>query len=389
MNLLDKTIFVQENSMLQQNPHTTSVNTHTTPQDPQDSLLQSMLHSISPVPETLAEEALAKINNKTKPLGSLGKLEELACKISMIQNTLTPEITQKNLFVFAADHGITAEGVSAFPSEVTAQMVSNFLQGGAAINVLCRHQGIDMQVIDIGVSSDFEPHPDLLDMKVARGTRNFAVENAMSPQEVRKALENGMRTFLSAYEKKPVDIVALGEMGIGNTTTATAIICAVTGLPPADAAGRGTGIDDNGVQHKIKVIEQALAFHTPDKDNGFEILEKIGGLEIAGIAGAVLAAASKKCTVVLDGIISTAAGLVAYTLNPDIAGYCIAGHKSVETAQKAALTHMSLEPVLDLKMRLGEGTGAAMTIDIADAACKIMCEMASFDDAQVAQASTT
>ncbi|RLC25354.1 MAG: nicotinate-nucleotide--dimethylbenzimidazole phosphoribosyltransferase [Deltaproteobacteria bacterium] len=350
-----------------------------------DSLCRQIVENISPLPGSKLAAATAKMDDKTKPLGALGRIEDLAVLMSLIQNDLNPKIQHKNLFVFAADHGITEEGVSAYPSEVTAQMVDNFLNGGAAINVLCRHHDIEMKVVDMGVSREFRPHPDLIIKKVAKGTRNFAIEDAMTKQQMIMALENGMTTFLDAYNKRPIDIVGLGEMGIGNTTSASAIISIITGIPPAQATGRGTGIDDKGLSHKTDVIERVLAFHALDPANGFEVLQKIGGFEIAGIAGAVLAAASKKTAIVLDGVISTAAGLVAYAINPAIQGYLISGHKSVEIAQKAALSHMNLIPLIDFDMRLGEGTGAALAIDMADAACKIMCQMASFDEAKVAR----
>ncbi len=343
----------------------------------------SIIKSIAPVAEELKSAAQDKIDNKTKPLGALGKLEDLAVQMSLIQNTLNPEINKKASFVFAADHGITEEGVSAFPAEVTFQMVDNFLKGGAAINVLCRHHDIDIKVVDMGVNADFKDHPDLIKKKVRKGTRNFAIEDAMTGQEVFQALAGGMEAFLSIYDKQKIDIVGMGEMGIGNTTSASSIISTITGITPSQATGRGTGIDDKGLAHKTEIIEKALNFHRPDPKNGYEILEKIGGYEIAGMAGAALAAASKGTAVVLDGVISTAAGLVAYIINPHVIGYFISGHKSVEISQKAALSHMGLDPVIDFNMRLGEGTGAALTIDIADAACKIMREMASFDDAGV------
>jgi nicotinate-nucleotide--dimethylbenzimidazole phosphoribosyltransferase len=351
------------------------------------SLCRKVIKTITPLSDSLLADATAKIDDKAKPLGAMGRMEDLAIQMSLIQNNLNPEIRQKHLFVFAGDHGITEEGVSAYPSEVTAQMVDNFLNQGAAINVLCHHHGIQLKVVDMGVNREFVPHPGLIIKKVAKGTRNFALEDAMTRQQMILALENGMTTFLDTYEKNPFDIVGLGEMGIGNTTSAAAIICAITGTSPAQITGRGTGIDDKGLVHKTEVIERVLAFHSIDPANGFDILQKIGGFEIAGIAGAVLAAASKKCAIVLDGVISTAAGLIAYTINPDIHGYLISGHKSVEQAQKAALSHMNLVPVIDFNMRLGEGTGAALAIDMTHAACKIMCRMASFDEAKVARLS--
>jgi len=354
---------------------------------PEQNLCSQVIQAISPLSDTLLSHARAKMDDKTKPLGALGKIELLGIQMSQIQNSLTPAIHQKNLFVFAGDHGITEEGISAFPSKVTGQMVENFLNGGAAINVLCRHYNIDMKVVDMGVIRDFSPHPDLIIAKVAKGTKNFAIEDAMTRPQMHQALENGMKIFLSAHGTEPIQIVGLGEMGIGNTTSASAIISAVTGITPAQATGRGTGVDNKGLEHKTEVIERVLAFHRPNPFNGFEILQKIGGFEIAGLAGAILAAASKGCAVVLDGVISTAAGLVAHVICPDIQGYLISGHKSVEQAQKAALSQMGLTPVIDFNMRLGEGTGAAMAIDAVDAACKIMTQMASFDEARISRTS--
>jgi nicotinate-nucleotide--dimethylbenzimidazole phosphoribosyltransferase len=236
----------------------------------------------------------------------------------------------------------------------------------------------------MGVNARFGDHPNLIKKKIRRGTRSFAVEAAMTPSEVRRAVESGMDVFLTEHAKCAIDMVGLGEMGIGNTTSASAIISAVTGITPADATGRGTGIDDKGVERKADIIAKALRFHEPDPNNGYDILQKIGGYEIAGIAGAILAAASKRAVIVLDGVISTAAGLIAHRINPDIQGYLISGHRSTELAQKAALAFLKLEPVLDFQMRLGEGTGAALTISMVEAAARIMREMASFEEAGVA-----
>jgi nicotinate-nucleotide--dimethylbenzimidazole phosphoribosyltransferase len=369
---------VTEETMKTPNPSATILS-----QADPGALYRTTIDAISPVSEDLLAAATHKIDNKTKPLGALGRIEDLAVQMSLIQNTLDPGIQNKHLLVFAADHGITEEGVSAFPADVTTQMVANFLNGGAAINVLCRHHHIDMQVIDMGVSGDIAPHPDLTSKKVARRTKNFALQPAMTVDEMIQAIESGMTVFSEAYEKKPIDIIGLGEMGIGNTTSAAAIIVAITGISPEDACGRGTGVDDRGLKQKIEIVKKALTFHQPDPADAAEVLHKLGGFEIAGIVGAVLAAASRRTAVVLDGVISTAAGLIAWCINPDIRGYLIAGHKSVEPAQAAALETMGLKPLIDLGMRLGEGTGAALAIDIVEAACKIMTQMASFEDAQV------
>jgi nicotinate-nucleotide--dimethylbenzimidazole phosphoribosyltransferase len=344
---------------------------------------RAIAQGIQPVAQHLRPSIQQKIDNKTKPLGALGKLEDLALQLGLIQNSLNPRIDRKFLFVFAADHGIAEEGVSAYPAEVTGQMVTNFLEGGAAINVLCRHHHIDIGIVDMGVRAHFDDHPDLRKKKIGMGTRNFAVEAAMTTAEARRAVEGGMDVFMTEHAKARIDIVGLGEMGIGNTTAASAIISAVTGITPAEATGRGTGIDDKGIERKAEIIEKALRFHDPRPGDGFEILQKVGGFEIAGIVGAVLAAASQKSVVVLDGVISTAAGLIAYLINPDIQGYLISGHQSTEPAHKAALSYLKLEPVVDFQMRLGEGTGAALTISVAETAARIMREMASFEQAGV------
>ncbi|MBI9089706.1 MAG: nicotinate-nucleotide--dimethylbenzimidazole phosphoribosyltransferase [Desulfobacterium sp.] len=353
--------------------------------DPGKPFWQAVSDRVRPVDQRLRAAAQTKIDNKTKPLGALGGIEDLALQMSLVQKTLSPVVRKKALFVFAGDHGITEEGVSAYPTEVTAQMVENFLSGGAAINVLCRHHDIEIKIVDMGVKADFDDHPDLIRKKVAQGTRNFALEPAMTQQEVTRALDSGMEVFFASHETCKIDVVGLGEMGIGNTTPASAIISCVTGISPGEATGRGTGVDDQGLKHKTEVIERALEFQQVDPKNGVEILGKIGGFEIAAMAGAALAAASTGTAVVLDGVISTAAGLVASVINPDVNGYLISGHKSVEKAQEAALKFMDLVPVVDFRMRLGEGTGAALTMDIVDVACKVMNEMASFDDAGISK----
>lgn len=356
---------------------------------PEAGFCREIIQAVKPLDGVIDAEAQAKMDDKAKPLGSLGMLESLGVCMSRIQGTLTPQITRSAMLVFAGDHGVIEEGVSAYPGEVTGQMVDNYLNGGAAINVICRRYGIEMKIVDMGVRKDFRPHPDLIRAKVAPGTRNMAIQAAMTRSQAIQGLENGMNAFLSLCEKDPDNtppqILGLGEMGIGNTTSASAIISAVTGITPAQATGRGTGVDDKGLSHKTEVIERILAFHRLDPEDGLGILTAIGGFELAGIAGATLAAASKRCAVVLDGVISTAAGLLAFLINPDIRDYLIAGHKSVEKAQSAALDFMDLTPVVDLSLRLGEGTGAALAIDLAETACRLMSEMASFDEAKISR----
>lgn len=358
------------------------------PKNPDEKIHEAVIRGIRPLARNLQPAARKKIDEKTKPLGALGQLEDLALQMSLIQKSLDPTINRKALFVFAGDHGIASEGVSAYPAKVTGEMVKNILAGGAAINVLCRHYGIDIRVVDMGVNADFEDHPLLLDRKVRKGTRNFAVEEAMTLEETLQAVESGMNVFLAEHARNTIDIAALGEMGIANTTSASAIISVVTGISATQATGRGTGVDDEGLAHKAGIIAKVIGLHKPDPRDGLDILRKIGGYEIAGITGAALAAASVGAAVVLDGLISTAAGLVAYIINPLIGDYLISGHRSVEAAQRAALEHMGLEPVIDHRMRLGEGTGAAMAIDAVAAACRIMREMASFAEAGVSNKDT-
>ena len=342
-----------------------------------------LIKGIVPTEPSGTDQAQKKVDMKTKPLGALGRLESLAVKISTIQGTLAPQVDVKRLFVFAGDHGVVEEGVSAFPARVTVQMVDNFLKGGAAINVFCGQYDIDLAVVDMGVNADFDDHPLLMQKKVAYGTENFAITDAMSLEQATQAIVHGAACFFEKQKDEPCTIVGLGEMGIGNTSSATAIICAATSLSVADIVGRGTGVDDRGLQRKQEVLEKALMLHKPTGKDGIELLRTVGGYELGGICGAVLAAASAGCCVVLDGVISTAAGLLAYLICPAVKDYLIAGHKSVEVGQKAALELMGLQPVLDLDFRLGEGTGAAITMNLADLACSMMRDMASFEEAGV------
>jgi len=350
---------------------------------PLSPFLDELIARVQPLSEELRNQAQNKVDHKTKPLGALGRLEKLAVRLSAIQRTLNPKVDCRRMFVFAGDHGVVEEGVSAFPAKVTVQMVENFLDGGAAINVFCRQYGIELAVVDMGVNGDFADHPLLVRRKVAHGTHNFALQAAMSREQALLAIENGAHTFLAQNNRRRCDLVGMGEMGIGNSSSATAIICGASGRPAAEVAGRGTGVDDRGLARKVEVIEKALTLHRLNPREGLELLVKVGGYELGGICGAILAAAAEGCCVVLDGIISTAAGLVAYLLCPGVAEYLIAGHKSVEKGQRIALEIIGLEPVLDLDLRLGEGTGAAITMNLVDLACRTMREMASFAEAGV------
>lgn len=339
--------------------------------------------SIEPASETHREQAQAVLDMKTKPLGSLGKLERLAAQIAAIQRSLPPKTDNKRIVVFAGDHGITAEGTSAYPQEVTAQMVANFANGGAAINVLARHAGADLEIVDVGVASAIDGLA--LDRKVRAGTRNFAKERAMTDEETAQALRVGEERAQAAADAG-VHILAFGEMGIGNTASASALLSLLTG-PPADVTvGRGTGLDDVQLAHKREVIDRAMAFHRSKAAIPFDCLCAVGGLEIAALTGAMLGAAANRIPVVVDGFICTVAALTAMRLAPASRDAMIFAHRSVEPGHALALTSLAAVPLLDLDMRLGEGSGAALALHLAEASGRIYREMASFAEAEVSTA---
>ncbi|UCE81498.1 MAG: nicotinate-nucleotide--dimethylbenzimidazole phosphoribosyltransferase [Methanobacteriota archaeon] len=329
-------------------------------------------------------EAKSIQDSLTKPNGSLGRLENLSVQLAGIYRTPYPEVRRKVVFTMAADHGVAAEGVSAYPSAVTAQMVLNFARGGAAINVLARKAGAVVRVVDIGVASDMDWPEGVLSRKVAKGSANMARGPALTNEQATEALLIGAELASEAADSG-VNAIAIGDMGIGNTTAASAITAVMTGRPVADVTGRGTGVDDSVLSLKIKVIEKALEVNRLDSSDGFDVLSKVGGLEIAGLAGIAIGAASRGVPVFLDGFVSSSAALIASAICPDCREYMIASHVSVEPGHRYALEHLALEPVLDLGMRLGEGTGAALAFFIAEAACRIINEMATFDSAGVSR----
>lgn len=347
-------------------------------------LLDRTLAKILPVSETQLAQAQAKLDNKTKPLGSLGLLEEMARRVAAITGTMTPKIGAKVIYTFAGDHGIVEEGVSAFPKEVTPQMVLNFINGGAGVNVLARHVGAEVRVVDIGVDFDFEPAPGLILKKVARGTRNFAKESAMTREEAVAALEVGIALANQAKEEG-ISLLGTGEMGIGNTSPSSAIIAAFAGCGVRAVTHRGTGINDSALEHKIEVIERGLALNRPNPEDPLDVLAKVGGLEIAGIAGLILGAAANRIPVLVDGFISTAGALVACEMHPSVRDYLFAAHASVEIGHRMMLERIGAVPILDLKLRLGEGTGAALAMGLVEAAVKVLNEMATFAEAGVAE----
>ena len=301
--------------------------------------LKEIIKQIPSLDEAALQAAQARQNTLTKPPGSLGRLEELSIQLAGMKAEPFPSVERKAVIVMAADHGVTREGVSAYPSEVTAQMVLNFLHGGAAINVLARQAGARVTVVDIGVAVELVPMPGLLQRKVMFGTRNQSQGPAMTLEEAEQALQVGV-DVLSAEAERGLDIVATGDMGIGNTTPSSAIAAAMTGLPVPHLVGRGTGIDDQGLERKIKVIEQALAVNQPDANNAMDVLHKVGGLEIAGLAGVMIAAASRRIPVVVDGFISTAAAMIAVGLAPGVREYLIGAHQSVEIGHQQMLKHL-------------------------------------------------
>lgn len=339
--------------------------------------------TIPEIDDIAAQKAKVRQKNLTKPPESLGRLEEISIQLAGMKADPLPAVDRKAVIVMAADHGVALEGVSAFPVEVTPQMVMNFLNGGAAINVLARQAGASVTIVDIGVASDFDPSlSGLLHRKVAHGTRNMAKGPAMTREEAEKAITVGMDVLVQVAEKG-LDLVATGDMGIGNTTPSAAIVAVMTGLPVAKVTGRGTGLNDSGLARKIKIIKQAIALNKPNPNDALDVLCKVGGLEIAGLAGVMIAAASRRIPVVVDGFISTAAAMIAVGLVPDVKNYLFGAHNSVEIGHRAMLKHLGLNPLLDLNLRLGEGTGAVLAFHLIEAASRILREMATFAEAGI------
>jgi nicotinate-nucleotide--dimethylbenzimidazole phosphoribosyltransferase len=325
-----------------------------------------------------------KIDTKTKPLGALGKLESLALKIGLLQNCLEPVLTRPVILVFAGDHGIVQAGVSPFPPEVTQQMVLNFLAGGAAINVFARQHDIQLRVIDAGVAADFVPHADLINAKIGHGTANFLHQPAMTAEQCTATMAKGKalaQTELAAGS----NVLGFGEMGIGNTSSAAALMSVLCGLPISLCAGRGTGLDDAGLQHKIAVLQQAIQFHGLDSSKPLKVLATFGGFEVAMMTGAMLGAAEKEALLLIDGFIASIALLVASRLNPSILDHCVFTHRSGEAGHSKLLQELGADPLLDLGMRLGEGTGCAMAWPLVQAAVNFLNQMASFESAGVSE----
>ena len=356
----------------------------------QDKRISAAIEKIRGLNEDYVARAQKHLDSLTKPIGSLGLLESVAAQYVAWREEDRPEVARKAVYVFAGDHGICDEGISAYPREVTPQMVENFLAGGAGINVLSRHAGADVVVVDAGVDADFKEHPGLIRHKIRRGTRNFAREAAMTQEEVEAALMLGIELAQRA-KREGRTLIALGEMGIGNTTSASAIVAMLTGASVERVTGMGTGLSNERTAHKAHVIDAALAMHFKDRikalDDPLEILRRVGGLEIAAIAGMVLGAASERIAVVIDGFICTSGAAIACAMVPAAKAALFAGHQSEEPGHAIILSSMGLKPILQLGMRLGEGTGAVLSFNLIEASLKIYREMATFASAGVSEAS--
>lgn len=348
------------------------------------SAIQEVIRRIAPADEKSILKAEQRLNSLTKPPGSLGQLEGLAIQLAGISGTEQPSYSKRTVVVMAADHGVCCEGVSAFPQEVTIQMAHNFLSGGAAVNVLARQADAEVQFVDIGINGDLS-HVDLIDRKVRRGTDNMAEGPAMSREDAMCAILVGVRVAQEAVENG-TKIFITGEMGIGNTTASAAILCALKGISPEVAVGRGTGIDDERLLHKIAVVERAIKVNQPKSTDPLDVLSKVGGLEIAGLAGLILGAAANRTPIILDGFISGAAALIAKAIAPESIDYMIASHVSGEQGHKLMLEQLEVQSLLDLGLRLGEGTGGVLCLHLVDAICRIMSEMATFESAGISGA---
>ena len=347
--------------------------------------LPKLLERIGPPHEAAGREARALLDRLSKPPGSLGRLEELAWRLAEITGQCPPRLRRPIIFTLAGDHGVVAEGVSAYPQVVTAQMVENFLRGGAAVNVLARQAGAEVVVADLGVACPVSSHPGLKAIKIAAGTRNMTRGPAMTRDEALAAIEVGI-ALVEIERAAGVDLVGTGEMGIGNTTAASAMTAALTGAPVEEVTGSGTGVDDEGWRRKVSAIRRALEVNRPDPDDALDILAKVGGLEIAGLVGVTVAAAAHRIPVVIDGFIAGAAALVAVRMKAEVRSVLLASHRSAEPGHRHVLDALALTPYLDLGMRLGEGTGAALCIGLARSAVAILAEMATFKSAGVSDA---
>ena len=336
--------------------------------------------------ETVKQAALERLAAQARPAGSLGMLEDIGARMAAIKGTLDAKLERKVVVTCAGDHGVVEEGVSLFPQEVTPQMVENFVNGGASINVLARHARADVRVADFGVNYDFDPDLPIFHKKVRKSTDNFTRGPAMSRQEAQQAVTAGIEIVEELHKTAPVDILGTGDMGIGNTTPSSAVIAAFSGIHPEKLTGRGTGIDDKMLENKIRVIQNGLDLNNVDPADPIGVLSKVGGFEIGGLAGLVLGAAANGIPVVCDGLISTAGALIACELSPGAREYLFASHRSVEAGHRFMHERLGIEPILDMGLRLGEGTGAALAFELIDAATRVLADILTFEEARVAGA---
>lgn len=343
-----------------------------------------MKFNITQPNQALKFELQNKINHKTKPLGALGMLEAVALQIGLIQQTLTPQLSNPTMLIFAGDHGVVEAGVSPYPQAVTAQMVLNFLQGGAAINVFTKQSHMHLSVVDSGVNYEFSANLDLIHAKVAMGTRNFLIEPAMTLAQCEQALTRA-RDIVGEKVAEGCNVFGFGEMGIGNTSSASCLMSVLCSLPIEQCVGRGTGLDDAGLAHKTNILAKAIAHHHLNNLDAMQVLATFGGFEIAMMVGAMLQAAAKQCTLLIDGFITTAALLVAAKLQPDILHYCVFTHCSDESGHKMMLDFLQVKPLLNIDLRLGEGTGAALAYPLVEASVNFLNQMASFESASISE----
>ena len=352
-------------------------------------ILNEALSDITPQDASWRSLARERLDQLTMPHWALGRLMDLAVDLAGMTCSLRPATKRKAIVVMAADHGVVAEGVSKYPQEVTCQMVANFVDRGAGINALAGQAGADVRVVDMGVAGgmdDLARSEAIFSMPVAPGTANIVHGPAMTREQAVASVENGIEVLRRLIKDEGYDLLGVGDMGIGNTTPSSAIIAALSGQPVTATTGHGTGIDDEQMRHKITVIEQALEVNQPDPEDGLDVLAKLGGFEIGGIAGAILGAAALRKPVIIDGLISTAGALIAQRLSPAATDYMIASHCSVEKGHRIALKRLGKEPLLDLNLRLGEGTGAALAMNLVEAAVRVLTEVKTFAEAQVSEA---
>lgn len=344
--------------------------------------IDEIVGRISPLDQDAISTAQTRQSQLTKPPGALGRLEDLSVWLAGVRGIPRPRLREKVIVTAAADHGVARHGVSAYPPEVTAQMVQNFLAGGAAVNVLGRHAGARVLVVDAGVAAPLPEHPALLSRRGGNGSGDISSGPAMSPEQAIACLLGGARLALEQGQIG-VDAIGIGDMGIGNTTPSAAITAVFSGLPPAVVTGRGTGVSDERLAEKVTRIERAIALNAPDPTDGIDVLAKVGGFEIGFLSGVCIGGAAARLPIVLDGFIATAAALIAVAVAPECRGYLLAAHRSAEPGHGAALSHLGLTPLLDLGLRLGEGTGAALGLMLLEAAARVLDEMATFTEAGV------